>query len=136
MRSSWEASATNCRSFTSDACRAASAPSTLSSMWLKASPTRPTSLTGSVSASGTRTMPSTSPLSSGRFDTVVAVAASRFSGARLLTTTPRATSTAAAMTTPVSSASNTISEVIALVSWLSGMPTITRSVASPRTVTR
>ena len=46
LRSSCEASATNWRTFVSLAWRAASASSTLLSMWLSASPTRPTSEVG------------------------------------------------------------------------------------------
>ncbi len=90
MRSSWEASATNWRTFVSLRCRAASAPSTLSSMWLNAWPTWPTSEAGLASPGATRIGTWPSPLSSGRLETWVAVAASRVSGRRLRSTTRRA----------------------------------------------
>ncbi len=66
VRNSCEASATNWRTWVSDSCRALSAPSTLSSMLLRARPTWPTSVRGSVSAAGTRCANATAPESSSR----------------------------------------------------------------------
>ena len=115
LRSSWEASATNWRTFVSLACRAASASSTLLSMWLNACPTRPTSDVGSASSGGTRTASATSPRSSGSCETCWAVAATRFSGRRLRRTTVREATTAPPMARPVS----TVSRPMSWASWWS-----------------
>ncbi len=66
MRSSWLASATNARTLSSEACRAASEVSTCPSIRLTAAPTRPASVRSSVSRAGTRSEISASPRSSGK----------------------------------------------------------------------
>ena len=83
VRSSWLASATNWRTRVSLSCRAVSAAETCPSIRLSAAPTWPTSVRGSVSASGTRSDSSTVPRSSGSSETLVAVAATRRSGRRV-----------------------------------------------------
>ena len=73
VRSSWLASATNCRTRVSLSCRALSAEPTCPSIRLSAAPTCPTSVRESASAAGTRSRRATSPLCRGSSDTRVAV---------------------------------------------------------------
>lgn len=80
MRSSWLASATNCRTRVSLCWRAVRAEETCPSMRLRAAPTWPTSVRGS--ASGTRSWRAGSPLCRGSSETRVAVAATRRRGRR------------------------------------------------------
>ena len=104
VRSSWLASAMNCRSRISLSWRASSAPPTLSSIWLSAVATCPTSVRGSTSR--TRSTSSTSPRSSGSALTVAAVSATRSSGR-----SSRRTSTAPATPAPTSATPITITSM-------------------------
>nr|RZI36526.1 hypothetical protein BJQ95_01087 [Cryobacterium sp. SO1] len=80
VRNSWEASVTNRRIRRSVAARTLSAVSTWSSSWLRASPTMPASVRGSVSAAATRVEMPWSPTSSGSAVTSTAVSTTRASG--------------------------------------------------------
>ena len=80
VRSSWLASATNCRMRSSLRWRTASEASTWSSSVFSAAPTRPVSVRGSASAGGTRSVIDTSPRSRGWLATRLAVAATSRSG--------------------------------------------------------
>ena len=93
-------------------------------MWLNASPTRPTSLTGSVSPGGTRTGTSTSPRSSSSADTAEAVAVRRFNGASERTTTARAAKNAIPIVSAARSASSRLNAVMPRYSWVMGRPMI------------
>ena len=75
VRSSCEASATNCRTCCSLRWRSASEISTCTRRVLRAEPTWPTSVRTSVSSSGTRGAIAISPSASGSAATVLAVAA-------------------------------------------------------------
>jgi hypothetical protein len=104
VRSSWLASAANRRSRFSLAARRLSASCTCPSIRLKASPTWPVSVAGSVS--GTPAGSSTSPDSSGNRATWDAVAATRRSG-RSDSRTHSVPSTPASSSTPPKTAAST-----------------------------
>ena len=80
VRSSCEASATNCRTCCSLRCRASSDDSTCSSRVLSEAPTWPTSVASSVRCAGTRSVSSISPEDSGSSATRSAVIATSRSG--------------------------------------------------------
>ena len=80
VRSSWEASATNSRTRSSERCRPLSAESTFSSIRFSACPTAPTSVLGRASAGATRVSGGSWPAPRSSWETSVATAETRSSG--------------------------------------------------------